>query len=77
MNRNYHNDHWPYMEHAGRLPGGQTAAAALNWFRIMRTTRATSVTCPRALPTGMRLLIDPACGDRIELWLLIEDGRDF
>jgi nitrogen fixation NifU-like protein len=40
--------------------------------------------CPRnfgemsdGLADGYALLDDPACGDKIELWIMIEDGRVF
>ena len=70
MNRNYHNDLWQHVEPKDVVsPGTLLEDHAQNprSFGDMSEGLADSYVS----------IIDPACGDRVEFWILIEEGRIF
>jgi nitrogen fixation NifU-like protein len=70
MNRNYHNDLWQQMECKEETP---PATLLADHAQNPRNFGDMS----EGLADSYVSITDPSCGDKVELWVLVEEGRIF
>jgi len=70
MNKNYHNDLWRQME-----PKDAVSPATLLQDHAQNPRNFGDMS--EGLADSYVSITDPACGDTLELWILVEEGRIF
>jgi nitrogen fixation NifU-like protein len=70
MNRNYHNDLWQHMDFKD-----ETLPATLLQDHAQNPRNFGDMS--EGLADSYIAITDPSCGDKVELWILVEEGRIF